>query len=786
MIERIKLPSRSLNHISLNTARILEGVQRQLNPITSNIEPDAIPMDEQIPLKEALKSGNFQSQGMGLYKGSYKNEDYGKIWVRKSILNEKTGEKEDWLVAYEDDDGNLIRQVAMEKIASLEKTTAPVKPENIPIAEGVKSKNLTMDQSGGSGTAKVTFEFTDVNKGLKFYQEQFSGGGEKEEGSDSGEETNPTENEKAPQVPTPQPSQNPPLPQVQPKASNLKTADIGDSTKQSLDNYYKDDYQDEESNNIVQDAFGQQLYEGCKVRNDAGLRGEITKIVGDSAYVMWDNDRPGTLNIPVPANTLTKWASSTITEFSDGVRGVKVIRYSTYNDSLSQNPWELALIRALGSKEEEKEVKYSFINEKGIEIPLSLRKGIKVGEIFERSDNHDLVRFTGFIDKVADFGDTHEGEGNIECSICKEKFNDIQEARHHVKDVHGYNNPDYFLFGISTTDKTSSLKTANEEASIDIHIEAEPSEIENIIDTIVDGLGIEEGEDKIHGGKGDNVSDEEFDEDELEKGKEHEKEHTNDEDIAKEIAKDHEVEDPEYYEKLDKMEKKDKKESSLKLSFDDNNPINDMNWTETGDTNDIRNEGSYGPFNSLSEIRNRMSEIVDLSDLGEGLSVSDLEELVFNPDEYELSPSEIQNVHLKLDTMESFSSKTAADISDEVPPASWKTDESKSDKPDNNVQPLPPKDTLNNQPGDVLYDSNQGKGTGKFQVTTDPSEKTVTVKFLDQEKEQALDNALNQGVGNPPQPSPLQNQQQPSPSSLPATNQGEEKKFEDTNSQVTF
>ena len=60
--------------------------------------------------------------------------------------------------------------------------------------------------------------------------------------------------------------------------------------------------------------------------------------------------------------------------------------------------------------------------------------------------------------------------------------------------------------------------------------------------------------DKLPGGKGDDKPDSKFDKKELDKGKNHEKEHTNDDDIAKEISKDHLTEDPEYYDKLEKVE----------------------------------------------------------------------------------------------------------------------------------------------------------------------------------------------------------------------------------------
>lgn len=58
------------------------------------------------------------------------------------------------------------------------------------------------------------------------------------------------------------------------------------------------------------------------------------------------------------------------------------------------------------------------------------------------------------------------------------------------------------------------------------------------------------------GGRGDYIPDSAFDGKKLEKGIKHELEHTKSRKVAKEIAKDHLVEDADYYEKLDKIEKK--------------------------------------------------------------------------------------------------------------------------------------------------------------------------------------------------------------------------------------
>jgi len=208
---------------------------------------------------------------------------------------------------------------------------------------------------------------------------------------------------------------------------------------------------------------------------------------------------------------------------------------------------------------------------------------------------------------------------------------------------------------------------------------------------------------------------------------------------------------------------------------------------------------SFSPFHTLLEVKDRDEEITDPNDLGGLLTESDLNELLHHPDLYNLTPSEIANVELKYNYIRGiekeyplspeerdeqreydrlhnpYASKTAADVSDQVPPMSLTTDESKSATPQGG-QPLPPRQTLNNAPGDVLYDSKQEeKGDGKFQVTTDPTEKTVTVKFLDEVKEKALDNALNQGVGQKPSPQPMTPQ-----------GQNETVPFEEINSGVQY
>ena len=87
--------------------------------------------------------------------------------------------------------------------------------------------------------------------------------------------------------------------------------------------------------------------------------------------------------------------------------------------------------------------------------------------------------------------------------------------------------------------------------------------------------------------------------------------------------------------------------------------------------------------------------------------------------------------------------KFGADVSDQVPPMGWNSEEN----PSGAGPAKPPLDRLQ-QPDaaddpNVLYDS--GKDTGQqFQTTINPKDKSVTVKFLDSPEKANLDNAVSQ------------------------------------------
>lgn len=115
-----------------------------------------------------------------------------------------------------------------QNIVNSSRTAAQVDPKNIPLAPGIKSKNITLDESGGGGTAKVTIEFTDPQAGLDFYHNDVvaAPGGDEAKGESTEEvspQPSPETGQQGQQPAQGQPAQGPQIPQ--PVASSLnKTA----------------------------------------------------------------------------------------------------------------------------------------------------------------------------------------------------------------------------------------------------------------------------------------------------------------------------------------------------------------------------------------------------------------------------------------------------------------------------------------------------------------------------------------------------------------------------------
>lgn len=177
--------SRKVDTVSENTLRILAGVKDHVDGISKRQTPRPqkestvnISDIDKIQLKAALDTGRFSYVGRDLYKEASTDEDVGRVWIKKEIENPTTGEREEWLVAYTTDEDEIVRQIVnsqlkKEKENRLKKVAQAETDAEIPIAPGIKSKSINIDEKGGeAGTGTVTIEFTDPTTAWDFYQNQ--------------------------------------------------------------------------------------------------------------------------------------------------------------------------------------------------------------------------------------------------------------------------------------------------------------------------------------------------------------------------------------------------------------------------------------------------------------------------------------------------------------------------------------------------------------------------------------------------------------------------------------
>ncbi len=120
--------------------------------------------------------------------------------------------------------------------------------------------------------------------------------------------------------------------------------------------------------------------------------------------------------------------------------------------------------------------------------------------------------------------------------------------------------PDWLKEFADTFDKDAKSQTDNINAAINKKTSFDS--VEAMVNDLQKRVGLDligkTASDKLPGGLADNMPSNVFDEKQLEQGIKHELEHTNDSKLAEEIAKDHLIEDPKYYDKLEEMEKKAK------------------------------------------------------------------------------------------------------------------------------------------------------------------------------------------------------------------------------------
>lgn len=195
----MKVPISAINKLSYHKTANLTDIRMQVIEILRKMEfgendPTAFPQESDIANAIAMVT-NAQNL----------NE------LRQSLDNAFPG-------------GDITDQI-FSKVSKLKIAGQP-KPQDIPIAPGIKSKNITMDETGGQGTAKVTIEFSNVDQGLKFYQEQ---AGATQQAPEPKKEEAPAQPQGQPPVQN-KPVQGPALPTPGPgltPASSLKFADYG-------------------------------------------------------------------------------------------------------------------------------------------------------------------------------------------------------------------------------------------------------------------------------------------------------------------------------------------------------------------------------------------------------------------------------------------------------------------------------------------------------------------------------------------------------------------------------
>lgn len=217
-------PVRHHNEISKTMADVAKKALAQLSQIPAakvadaggDIKSGLITME-----KAAKLYPGMHEVGFGLYRIATDDETLPTIWKREVFTDKDTGAKVEWLVAYTTDDEDIMREVA----SSIKKTSEappaggggggePPKKNQTPIAPGVLNKNLNLDQSGQGGTAKVTVEFNDLEKGQQFYEgvEENAGGAAKAPAAPGAPEEEPKKEEEAPE----EEPKGPPAPQTPP------------------------------------------------------------------------------------------------------------------------------------------------------------------------------------------------------------------------------------------------------------------------------------------------------------------------------------------------------------------------------------------------------------------------------------------------------------------------------------------------------------------------------------------------------------------------------------------
>ncbi len=447
-------------------------------------------------------------------------------------------------------------------------------PKDVPIAQGIKSKNITMDETGGGGTAKVTIEFTDPSKGLDFYQNQVGGGGEKPSEEAPKEEAPKKEEnteQQGPQGPAPAAPTVPPVSMpagglggLAPKSSVYAYTRGGKQNVMITLEKFATDY-----NSFNTDPIDSGVYDSKSnkknlpdMSSDPDKRHKKNFNKSGRGYNQ-DVVLPHELNLDrFQTKTWPKTKEDIISD-EDFVEDLP---------SKSKLPKEPDII--LDDEEEETESDiFSFINEEGQKVILSWKNKLQVGDTFMRPDTGDEARVAGY--KEINYVSNEQVVSSLMKGAMEPPGTDVdvmeapvdtkpfhrervdnagnihrydERGDYHAEGVPAFISPDghqeYYQHGKYHNDKGPAV--IHSDGSVCYYIKGIRVPQEEFNRKYKTAFLLKESKDDISG----------ITNRVLEEGTVVEKEHTDNEDIARQIAIDHLAEDPKYYEKLKEVEKK--------------------------------------------------------------------------------------------------------------------------------------------------------------------------------------------------------------------------------------
>jgi hypothetical protein len=323
------------------------------------------------------------------------------------------------------DDPSKIEIMASKKasVSAVLRSVAEGPKKDVPIAPGVVTKNLTLDQGGQGGTAKVTVEFNDPQKGEEFFKqvEEMAGGvgGTESEPAEvpakEGEDAPPEEGAAPPEAPAAGqggniPAPQAPAPQAPPMAMSSKRVQAeglgaASQTPQSLGEFLRG----LQPGQLWQVTTPQQppmyLYikspEVGRIHYFRAMPTMNLKDFSDEAVenmeavefknaVMW----PTTLGVQPPSSggsvqPHVMW-NSKVALVSNGAANTPMastIRNLTHFGS--------KIVNLVTEEYAGFEPVYSYVNEDGQKIAVPLQSAPKVGMTIRRPDTGELIRVGG-------------------------------------------------------------------------------------------------------------------------------------------------------------------------------------------------------------------------------------------------------------------------------------------------------------------------------------------------------------------------------------------------------